>query len=239
MSSENIQRPSSEPNCFSPEVIRPIPVLRKKKILPKNQGKSRIYTDSPEKLRLEELKQQSIDKFKLPKLKLCKKVKTLRNPKAKKHRRISSSPSSENTSYSLADSDNSFDFGEDLSNEETALEVAKEIHIEGKDPMKEQLCVENEMQIEENKFVLVKFTDKADFFYIGVVVEVGIITCIVKFHRRQLKTQLFYEPLIEDKSLVSKQDILRTLPTPEHPPGTSRAHSKFIFDCDFSNLDVR
>ncbi|XP_036341977.1 uncharacterized protein LOC118751305 [Rhagoletis pomonella] len=78
---ENIILPS-EPNCFSPEVIRPLPIVRKKRTITKNQGKSRIYTDSPEKARLEELKEQSIKKLKLPKkLKFCKKNKNIAKTK--------------------------------------------------------------------------------------------------------------------------------------------------------------
>ncbi|KAF2896785.1 hypothetical protein ILUMI_09403 [Ignelater luminosus] len=198
-----------ETQCLSPESVRPLPKVEKqKKALrrPKaNQGKSRVYTSTPEKRRLDEIEEEKMAKQKKkaekqkeklkkpsqvnvsPGVSVLIKMKKIKEAKGK----VFDSSSSES---SLSD----INYGSDT-NDNLSFRSLQEDDI-----------------VQINSFILVKFALKDTvMYYIGCVLTiVSENSYQVKYLRRRAKTTKFYFPRVDDIELCTRSDIYAKLTNP-------------------------
>lgn len=90
--------------------------------------------------------------------------------------------------------------------------------------------------VKEGDYALIKCDTNAYFAgKILTVVSSSDFDCT--FMRKT--TNCFVFPLIEDISQISRSEIFAILPQPRQMAGTSSMASRFIFDIDLKNLNVR
>ncbi|KAI4455509.1 hypothetical protein MML48_9g00000486 [Holotrichia oblita] len=216
--------PSTENTEYvTPDRLRPLPKIAAPKS--KKGGKSRIYTDTPEKDRLMELERnRNMKKAAAERKQAAKKI--------KKRAGFYSSDSAESERLSIADTDDSIgplheaqsDF-DDIDDDYSQTDQFK-------------LCDQD--TIKRRDFVLVKFKCKTgDKFYIGCIIEdnpeQGNYTA--EFLRRKSSTS-FCKPIVPDIAIILRDDIELKMPAPIHPPGTSRSSTMYNFNIDLSRYNV-
>lgn len=234
---------------LKPSDIRPYPHAGPRKInRTRKSGKSRIYTSTPEKDRLEELEKMrkvKLDtqnaKRNLEKLKpvpkpdcqeatLNKKSKP-RNKKKLTKRKLLAETSSSESDIELPKNIIKRKKGDGLSDSDCNEDFERDNDLES---------LLEDTPIRVNDFLLIKFsTKKRVLYYIGQVTE----TCdeqeyAINFLRKS-KHNGFTFPAITDTALVSRSDIVAKLPTPIPSAGTSRQASQFRFDVNLFNYNVQ
>ncbi|KAF5278025.1 hypothetical protein FQR65_LT15826 [Abscondita terminalis] len=187
----------------SPEQIKPFPkALPRKKTARQRQGKSRIYTTTPEKVRLEEI----AEKRNLKKIKqVSKKVKF--DSKQKTQNIRSSSESESEVEMSLSDSIN------DVSDEELL-----------------GLCDDDQLNVGD--YIVVKFpTKRTVIHFVGQITTIYNDTEMEVNFLRKKKTEngTFVFPDVQDISLVLRGDVVFKLPKPIAAGGTLRQNKSFYF----------
>lgn len=224
-------------NNMSPTAVRPYP----KKIFNENKskkgrekGKSRVYTDTPEKNRLQILHEEKQRKreVKLMKQK-AKELKTAKNllgltdtkkPKKKKvslrMKPISDSDSSENELLKLSDDD------DDKVSDEGGVEefdIPKPEHINIGD------------------FVLVKFEKKKSVVYYvaKIISKYSLTEYQVLYLRKNSRSYIFVFPDVEDQASVDFKDVVLHLPKPNFTKGTARTSSMYTFSVNLSSYNVQ
>lgn len=230
---------SSAAGLITPEAIRPYPkVNRDATTKPKKgkiTGKSRIYTDTPEKERLQEIqKAREIKKQEQERKNRAKEMKRALNllsqtdkiakPKRQKKDTELETDSEDETNMSLRESGSSplsterSDFEEDANNEEPVLS-------------------EN---INEQTFVLVKFEKKTTVLhYVGKVLKkYGPMEYNVSFLRKKPDSWKFVFPNVKDEGTVCLSDVVAVLPLPKSS-GTARTANIFCFDRNFIAYNVQ
>lgn len=207
-------------SVLSPESVRPYPKVEKQKNVtrrPKaNQGKSRVYTETPEKNRIEEIEEGKLAKQKniieKQKRKLMKNdlIKAKKVKLAKKKIFDSSSSESEYSNISFgSETDDNLSLG----------------------------SLDDSDDIEVNSFILVKFTLKnALMHYVGQVRSIISDNLYeVKYLRRRAKTNKFYFPQVEDIERCSRDSISAILKNAIK----SRRDSNLTFHYNFDGLNVK
>lgn len=210
---------------ITPESIRPFPkAIRKESKTKRTPGTSKVYTDTPEKERLEQLEKEKLEKLNKKKEGTKRNVfagKTVqKKPPQKKFKesiKLQDSSSSDSDAISLHD-----DSCEDLSDEFDAII---------KDVNSEDLYV--------GDFVLVKFKAKNNklIHFVGQILEIFDEIHKIKFLRRKGLSTTFYFPPIDDIVYVNSDDVISKLETPSNS-GTSRTASFFHFCYNFGSLTV-
>lgn len=213
---------------LSPASIWPFPKAEPRNPLKKNKGRkkgrTKILTDSPEKLEIEEAEAARLEK-KQRQLKPVRKMP--KKLKVKKILQFKDEFSDSEGSISLHDTSDEEIFDHQIHDD---TEIAQEID-----------WMEDEPNIGENEFVLVKFhTKRSIVYYIARVESIDSDTesYYVKFMRKDIKGK-FNFPQQDDCSMIEKTDIIMKLQPPQLVGGTSRAQSCFYFNVDLSNYDIR
>lgn len=189
------------------------------------KGKSRIFTETPEKNRLEEIERERERRKRIKEERNRKRVLKQVFPEqkedyvaTKKKRKISTSSSDTDESIELASDDMSDDFSD--------MESAN-------------LLTDDDI-IQQDDFVLVKFPLKTSiYYYIGRVVEViNSNEFVIKFLRRKTPGFKFYYPLVEDTSTVDRYDLVLKLPQPNSSK-TARTSSLLTFNINLSMYNIK
>lgn len=222
----------STSNAITPESVRPLPkiiktVLKRKG---KEKGKSRIYTNTPEKERLEELaKIKELKRNKKEQIQRIKELKTARkllglcpesDVRAKKIKKrklseISSSSSSCTSDFEVKDfsSDSNFCPSEDEAsdNQLTPIKIKPE-------------------NLKEGDFVLIKFEKKKSIkHYVGKILLKYDSSEYQVSYLRKKPSGSFVFPDVKDEASVNITDIILQLPMPTVTNGTNRTASLFYF----------
>ncbi|XP_074034144.1 uncharacterized protein [Leptinotarsa decemlineata] len=195
--------PSVSSNVITPEIVRPFPraTVKKTKKTKSRKGKSRIFTTTPEKNRLEgiekERERRKQIQCELNQKRLLKQV-FPENKKAKIATKLT-----RKMSTSSSDSDESIvleseEISDDFSDEEN-------VHL-----------ITDDDDINKNDFVLVKFPLKMTVsYYVGKVIEsLNLNEFQIKYLRRKVPDYKFYYPLVDDISTVDRRDLVLKLPKP-------------------------
>lgn len=202
----------------------PRPIIKRKTGGNSKRGKSRIYTDTPEKDRLEELEREKENRYKRKKTTkkesvtrqvFTQQTKNKNEGKKNKKKTVSSSDSESNESIILESDEVSDDFSDvDYS------------------------LTDND-ELDKNDYVLVKFASKTTIVhYVGIVTEVlNLNEFEIKFLRRKQPGYKFYLPNVEDKSVVDRGDIVLKLPPPNSAK-TVRTSSLITFSVNMSSYNV-
>ncbi|KAJ8950792.1 hypothetical protein NQ314_007778 [Rhamnusium bicolor] len=164
-------------------------------------GKSRIYTDTPEKNRLEELERERESRMRKQeerkRQRVMKQIFREHNKKLKivSRENINLSTSSSDTDWSLVfESD---DLSDEVSEKENTIELLQDDDI-----------------INENDFLWVKFPVKSNIIcYIELVIEViNLNEYLIKFLHCKKPGYNFFYPVVDNISTVDRCDILLKLP---------------------------
>lgn len=224
---------------IKPSDIKPFPKAgpRQGNRKPREKGKSRIYTSTPEKNKIEEL-----DKIKKLKLKSAKrnladkaenKKQTVEIKHSQKKTKVSNRnvkrPRRERIDASSSDSDTSVTKENRFSDSDSDIDLVNDA---------ESIPFLDDQQILIGDYILVKFcTKKLIKHYVGTVIEIlEQEECVVKFMR---KTNIgFIFPEQEDISTVLRSDVISKLPRPISVPGTSRMTSFLRFNVNFFGINV-
>lgn len=210
--------------ALSPEIVRPFPKAppRKGVAAKRKKAKSRIMTDTPEKLLIEEqaaAKKRKVAKAKIPKLSKEVCITTVR----KENKRRISPSSSESTHDEFISSGSSSEWNEPEGSEA--------------EPDEDDVIIpDRDFQVGDH--VLVVFpTKKTRLHYVGVIEEIDDCEYTINFMRLTKIRNTFCYPDVKDVSTVSRCDIITKLPTPSTT--TRRGTSKYIFNTPlwvFQNL---
>lgn len=195
----------------SPEQLFGYPKAEPRKNLKiRRKGRSKIVTDTPEKLEIEE---KYHEKKRKEAISLSKSTK----------RRLTESTSALSTSSS---SDTQTDsFVSDSSDAESFIDFEFDRYHD---------------LPEINSYVLVEFHDKKSVFYVAKVIEVNDNDFKVTFLRHSAKNKnTFLFPNVEDISYVNKSDVRCVLPPVLNCGGTKRQKSFISFGIKFDNIDIR
>lgn len=229
--------PSTSKVLKTPEMIRPFPKVQRRTQTKKGRslGKSRIYTDTPEKNRIEELEKikemKRLEKERKSKAREIKRALSLLNedyvksskPKRNKTKEIEIICSDSETDISLRESSASpFDVLEE--NEE---EDDHEVPV---DP-------EN---VKDGAFVLVKFEKKKSvIYYVGQIIKHYSLTeVMVSFLRKKPGSSMnFVFPDVKDEGSVDLSDVVLILPDPKSAK-TARTANILSFNKDLSFYNV-
>lgn len=229
-------------SIVKPVDVKPLPRACPKKIKKKSRvGKSRVYTSTPEKNRIDELEKirqaklnKTNTKRKLAEEITCKKTHHVKQAsklkkKYKKAKVVLDDISSSDSDIDLPLNITGAKFKNNLSDSDIDLDFEED---HGK--INELL---DDEKILEGDYVLVKFaTKKRIVHYIGKIVEIlenGEF--LVKFLKKNARGFIF--PEIEDISSVERKDVVSKLPRPTTAPGTSRMASCLQFNISFSGYD--
>lgn len=207
---------------LTPDLVRPFPRPIKKQQTKKNrQGKSRIYTDTPEKDRLQQMEnERESRKKKQEERKRQKVIKQVfpENKKLKVTRKDSTSSSEDDQSILLESDDQSDDFSE----EENSLEVLNDEDI-----------------INKNDFLLIKFIVKSTtIHYVGKVIDIiKPNEYMIHFLRRKVPGYKFIYPVVDDISAVNRSDVVLKLPQPSSAK-TARTSRLLYFAANLSTYFI-
>lgn len=226
---------SSAVGLITPEIIRPYPKVDKNALKKSKKGKlpgkSRIYTDTPEKNRLEEIE----------KAKEMKKQEQERKKRAKEMKRAL---------HLLSDTSKTVRLKRQKKTVETDSEDESDISLRESscspiEEMSEGSDIENEIpvmteNIKEESFVLVKFEKKKTVLhYIGqVVTKYSPIEYKVSFLRKKENTWKFVFPNTKDEGTVDISDVVCILPQPKSA-FTARTANIFSFGKDLAMYNVQ
>lgn len=232
--------PSGSKPILPPEMVRPYP----KKVVDKNssslkkgreKGTSSVFTDSPEKDRLqilcgEKVRKEEVKmmKQKAKQLKAAKRLLVLtetKKTKPKRRRRAQSdSDTSQNESLTF-----SYDDGEHF--EATSDPECEDVNFD----------IPNSENIEIGDFLLIKFEKKKTVLYYvaKVISKYNTTDYQVSYLRKRPGNCTFTFPMVEDKASVVFSDVVLQLPKPIYSKGTTRATSVYNFSIDLSGYNVR
>lgn len=226
---------TSAVGLITPEIIRPYPKVDRKALKKSKKGKlpgiSRIYTDSPEKYRLEEIeKAKAMKKQEQERKQRVKEMKRALNllsdtnitPKPKRQKKTVETDSEDETDISLRESSCS-----------SIEEMSEGSDIENETPVMSE-------DIKEDSFVLVKFEKKKSVLhYVGqVVIKYNPTEYNVSFLRKKPSTWKFVFPDTKDEGTVSISDVVCILPQPKSA-FTARTAKIFSFGKDLSVYNVQ
>ncbi|CAK1597348.1 unnamed protein product [Parnassius mnemosyne] len=230
--------PSTSETVLSPEAVRPYPKIvtnKKTSIKGREKGKSRIYTETPEKNRLEilqdkkeRMRQLKMMKEKAKALKTAKNLLGLTETKKSRKKRVclqsqSDSESSQNESIKLCDDyDNDLD---ELLDEET----------------KEYSYAPDPENINIGDFLLIKFDKKkSTVYYVAKVLsKYNLTEYQVSYLRKKPGSCVFVFPNVEDLASVDFRDVVLQLPEPNFTKGTCRTSSHYTFSVNLSAYKVQ
>lgn len=222
-------------NIMSPEAVRPKKVFNENTSKKgREKGKSRVYTDTPEKNRLQMLhkekkrkRQVKLIKQKAKELKTAKNLLGLTETKKLKKKKVcprlkpmSDSDSSQNESLKLSDNDD---------NEES--DAGGE----------EEFDVPNPENINIGDFLLIKFEKKKSVVYYvaKVISKYNLTDYQVSYLRKTPRSYVFIFLNVEDKASVYFRDVVLHLPKPNFSKGTARTSSLYTFSVDLSAYNVQ
>ncbi|XP_034828899.1 uncharacterized protein [Maniola hyperantus] len=228
---------SSSQAMLTPDVVRPYPkkaitdsVLKRKG---REKGRSRIYTDTPEKNRLESLRNEKDRKRELQKAKQhAKELKTAKNllglTEPKKKKRVTSLPAE-------IDSDSSLDEVVMTSDsEDIEMPSESEEEVINEEPV-------NPEHINIGDFLLIKFEKKKTVIhYVAkVVFKYNVTEYEVSYLRKKTGSYKFIFPIVEDKASVDVRDVVLQLPKPTFSKGTSRTSSLYSFSVGLTRYNIQ
>lgn len=228
---------SSSKAILTPEVVRPYPkkaitdsVLKRKG---REKGRSRIYTETPEKNRLESLRNEKNRKRELQKAKQhAKELKTAKNllglTEPKKKKRVTSLPAE-------IDSDSSQDEVVMTSDsEDIEMPSESEEEVINQEPV-------NPEHINIGDFLLIKFEKKKTVIhYVAkVVFKYNVTEYEVLYLRKKAGSSKFIFPIVEDKASVDVRDVVLQLPKPTFSKGTSRTSSLYSFSVGLTRYNIQ
>lgn len=192
----------------------------------RQQGSSKILTDTPEKEKLLEKKRKQEEKER----KMEDKKTLKKSPVVKKNLFINKE--SFKSGRDMQDTDKNYDDTPPLPDADTLLQIDREPH--------------------EGNYVVVEFKDKkSKMHYIGKILKTVNETCDddeeeekeyeIKFMRCSKKsTEKFIFPQEDDIAVVKQSDILLVLPDPQHcDKRTDRQRSFMEFPVKFNNYNIR
>ena len=209
----DVPRVPSRPGYVSPHEILPLPKCPPRTQTKRKRVKTAIITDTPEKQAIEEAYKER--QKKLAGKKQNSKEKGKPKKKATKRKIIVSSTEESDVSVPL----------DDESSED-----------ERSDPENKDLSV--------GDFVMINFTTKhRSVRYIGMVKKVEDDEILTQFLRKiQGNTKMWERPTfaIKDKDVayVPKADVVRKLPQPKTPGGTTRREQLFVFPCSLQGWNI-
>ncbi|CAH2084120.1 unnamed protein product [Euphydryas editha] len=219
---------------ITPDVIRPYPTIVRKRKSNKGRkpGKSRIYTNTPEKNELEERhKQKEIKKKEQERRARTKGVKRslLSRPKKKKVKIMESNENSEESDKSQISLRESSFSPLDLDEDDHEDDFNKKFDATPKN-------------IKDNSFILVKFPKKTCIIY-----YVGKVLCHyspkelkVSYLRKKPGSWSFVFPDVEDIHTVYFSDIAKILPDPQpQSNSTARMSRIFTFPVNLKKFNVQ
>lgn len=234
--SQTFESPStSAVGLITPEIIQPYPQVDKNALKRtkkgKQPGKSRIYTDTPEKNRLEEIE----------KAKEAKKQEQERRQRAKEMKRVLHLLSDSNITTKPKKQKKT----EETDSEDETYMSFRESSCSPIEEMSEGSDIENEIpvlaeHIKEESFVLVKFEKKKSVLhYVGqVVTKYSPTEYKVLFLRKKPGTWKFVFPNTKDEGTVYLSDVVYILPQPKSA-STARTANIFSFEKDLSGYNVQ
>ncbi|KAG5874217.1 hypothetical protein JTB14_019192 [Gonioctena quinquepunctata] len=225
---------------LTPEVIRPYPTVVRSNKTNKGRrpGKSRIYTDTPEKKLIEEKHNE----------KQLKKLEQERRARARQMKRSLANFNSKtkNKKAKNTGSDESDCDGSDISFQESSTSITDEDETEQEnfEMNRSQLTVDVIPEnIEDGSFILVRFPKKKSIiYYVGKVVSHYSQTEFKVSYLRKKPgfSWTFVFPNVEDIHTVYITDVEMILPEPKPPTVcTSRTSKLFTFSVNFSNFTVQ
>lgn len=122
----------------------------------------------------------------------------------------------------LSDSDIASDFESNVGDDELLAPLFDDVNLKNSD------------------YVLVKFNQKPqDVFYVGIIQKTMSQNDFDISFMRKASANRFTFPLIEDVSMVTREDITALLPPPMELPGTSRTRAHFCFKANFGYYNMR
>lgn len=214
-----------EPICL-PEMIRPFPKAppRKEGSRGRRKGRSRILTESPEKIAIEAAyveRQKRLEKSGLRKIKTFQQgQQKLKAKRAKISKKDSSPKDTEEENYCFFDTDL------ELRDEDDVLLDTENINVDSLNPG--DFCLVR-CSSEKNNLSLV---------FVGRVEEKNFNVFTVTFLKKKPGFYKFFFPEKEDKWPVTAMDILAKLPPPNDAGSTSRTAGMITFRFDFSTFKL-
>lgn len=228
---------TSKPKVITPFIIRPLPKSVPRKGIKNSRGntrfgKSRIFTSTPEKDRVEELEKNKClqkNKEKVKRKIVSKLDGKTKSKKMEKKKKKSKSQIDTSSSYSEVE----------LPNKQFESDSDMDMDIESDGSDDEILKLMDNDSLNVGDYVLVQFpTKKTVRHCIGQIMEIqDVMEYFVKFFRRR-GNKGFTFPDIEDSSTINSQDIVSKLPRPLEVKGTSRIKSYIRFKVKFDNYNI-
>lgn len=210
---------------ITPEFVKPYPkAVRIEGKHKREPGLSRVYTDTPEKERLEEKeREKQRKKDKCPKRDLF----SNNEPKKNVNRQPIKKVKLDQLNYPDSSSNNSDVLSFHNNSDEDVDEELKNI---------EELKTE---KLNEGDFVLVKFKVRSAFIhFVGQILNItNENTTRVKFLRRKGLSKTFYFPSIDDITEIDINDVISKL-VPSSKAGTARTASYYHFNYNFGFLVI-
>lgn len=209
------EQPSS--SIVSPDVLRPFPKAAERKTESNRgrpKGKSRILTDTPEKLALEGKKKESIAKP------------SSQNKMVKRKKSIKKA---------LIFEDDSSDSETSISSGESVLNISED---SDQDDGEESGLQYDEITFEVGIFVIVNITTKKTTrFFVAKIFGIEDDVLKVQYLKKVPNTSRF---LVEDVSIydIDKKDVKAKLPNPTPAGGSSRLQNCVVFAADFGKFNV-
>ncbi|KAI4455691.1 hat family dimerization domaincontaining protein-related [Holotrichia oblita] len=223
---------------LSVDIVRPLPKAVPRKTNGVSRlGKSRIYTSTPQKERIQEL--QTMRKQKLEKRKTIRKVLQSECGVKKKNTEVGEkgkgkAPKKKLKKIEIDFSDSDADLPQNIFHETTFFDNLDQLQNN-----KDALILLDDDVIHCNDYLLVKFpTNKRTLHYIGRVESCNNnVSYVLNFLRKYRSGFRF--PDLQDISTVSREDIVSKILNPEAAPGTSRMSSLFNFNVNFNGYNVQ
>ncbi|XP_073956414.1 uncharacterized protein [Choristoneura fumiferana] len=238
--------PPASLSAVTPEVVRPYPEVDrnapKKSNKGRQPGKSRIYTDTPEKTRLEEiekakqLKKQELERKQ--KVKEMKRALSLSGKQKRQKKTVNIAKPKRQKKALKPNSENETDSeeGANVSLRESSCSPIQEMSEES--DFQDETPVMS-VNIKEGCFILVKFEKKRFvLYYVGQVLKKYSPTEYnVSFLRKKSGTWKFVFPSTKDEGTVYISDIVHIL-SPSKSALTARTAHIFSFEKDLSMYNV-
>lgn len=211
---------TSDTSVISPEIIRPFPKAPVRKQTGRGrQGKSRIYTDTPEKERLELVAEEKRKKRAEAFLKKTK--------RRKKNERLVES-SSENEEDIISQHSDS-----DIYDIESDLESIEEVNCEQKEKL-------SAFDINTNDFLLIKLGQKRSVHYVAQVLDKSSMTEYEVSYLRKRQgfgRIMFTFPKEPDMAYANFTDVVLKL-TPQAKSVTVRRSHLYSFEENLSSFNI-
>ncbi|KAI3361678.1 hypothetical protein L3Q82_001944 [Scortum barcoo] len=197
--------------------------MRRKKV------KSKIVTDTPEKMELEEAQKEK--EYKMAEKEKKKNERQKKRGNKKRGALKEFKPTKPKTKVVVSSSSEESDISIPLNN--TTDYDSSDVQNDDDDGNKD---------LSAGDFVIVNFAGKnKSYNYVGLVEKVDGADISAKFLRRS-KRSLDGKPIFSfkenDEGVISREDVRKKLPTPQKLGGTARREQKFIFPCSIDKWDV-